>query len=299
MYYFTGDIHGDVRRIINDIEHYKITPTDTIVLLGDVGLNYFGNERGDRKSKKLLNQQGITIFCIHGNHEMRPETIPTYEKKMWNGGTVYYEPAYPNLLFAKDGEVFDFDGYRVIVIGGAYSVDKNYRLQRGAAWFDDEQPSAETKARVERNLDAVGWIVDCVLSHTCPAQFIPTEAFLTGLDQSTVDNSTETWLDSIEQRLTYGYWFCGHWHIEKRIEKMHFLMKSYEVLPQLKEVTIEVDTEVFLNFETLCKKMNTTVDLMIRSFLRFFVDPKNADVIKNWAAQIKRERTVDDRGEAE
>jgi 3-oxoacid CoA-transferase subunit A len=54
------------------------------------------------------------------------------------------------------------------------------------------------------------------------------EAFLPGLDQSLIDHSTEEWLDTIEDRLDYKAWYCGHWHINKRIDKMHFLMHEVE-----------------------------------------------------------------------
>lgn len=43
------------------------------------------------------------------------------------------------------------------------------------------------------------------------------------IDQSTVDASTEKWLDQIEATVPYGTWLCGHWHINKRIDKMQFL----------------------------------------------------------------------------
>lgn len=43
-----------------------------------------------------------------------------------------------------------------------------------------------------------------------------------------MDNSTEQWLDTIEDRLEYEDWYCGHWHINKRIDRMHFLMECYE-----------------------------------------------------------------------
>jgi len=76
----------------------------------------------------------------------------------------------------------------------------------------------------------MNWKIDTVLSHTCPAKYIPTEAFLPGIDQATVDRSTEIWLDDIEIRLTYNHWLCGHWHIDKHIDKMHFLMNSFEML---------------------------------------------------------------------
>lgn len=82
----------------------------------------------------------ITFFCVHGNHEERPENISTYEEKRWHEGMVYFEEEYPNILFAMDGEIYDFDGEKAIVIGGAYSVDKYKRLSNGQPWFDSEQP---------------------------------------------------------------------------------------------------------------------------------------------------------------
>ena len=31
-------------------------------------------------------------------------------------------------------------------------------------------------------------------------------------------------------KLDYNAWYCGHWHIDKRIDKMLFLMHSVEAL---------------------------------------------------------------------
>ena len=223
MIYYTGDIHGEVLHIRDMVTKYEITDQDVIVILGDVGMNYYGNNYGDQHRKKKLNKLGISVFCIHGNHEMRPETIPTYHEEKWQGGTVYVEDAYPNLLFAKDGEVYDLDGQSTLVIGGAYSVDKWYRLRMDMNWFADEQPSDEIKSRVMQKLKNLNRKVDVVLSHTCPERYIPVEAFLSGIDQSTVDNSTEEWLGQVEAQLEYGAWLCGHWHINKRIDKLQFL----------------------------------------------------------------------------
>ena len=226
MIYFYGDIHGNVQSLIDAMEHNHVDPNDTIVLLGDVGLNYYGNNHGDRRQKKKLEKTGVNFLCIHGNHERRPATLPYYHTAQWRGGDVFVEDEFPHLYFAKDGEVFDLDGPKAIVMGGAYSVDKYYRLMRGLDWFPDEQPSAEIKADVENRLEKLGWTIDVVLSHTCPAKYIPFEAFLPGLDQSTVDRSTEEWLDEIEDRLAYSVWFCGHWHIDKSIDNLHFLYKG-------------------------------------------------------------------------
>ena len=149
MIYYTGDIHGSKFEVVRLCKRFNLTKEDTIVLLGDVGANYYGDSR-DEELKEVFSRLKPTIFCIHGNHEIRPSNIPTYKTKEWNGGTVWYENAYPNILFAKDGDVFEIEGIRHLVIGGAYSVDKFYRITRGYGWWADEQPSKEIKEYVSR-----------------------------------------------------------------------------------------------------------------------------------------------------
>ncbi len=225
MIYYTGDTHGDPSTVIDFCKKHELSKTDTVVILGDVGANYYCNTRDDF-IKKLLSDLRPTIFCIHGNHEIRPSNIPTYETKDWCGGQVWYESAYPNMLFAKDGDIFEIEGIKHIVIGGAYSVDKYYRLSRGLGWWEDEQPSDEIKQYVEMQTHTKSF--DIVLSHTCPFKYEPMEAFLPGINADAVDTSTEKWLDRIESTITYKAWFCGHWHIDKRIDKMHFLFHGFE-----------------------------------------------------------------------
>ena len=225
MIYYTGDIHGSTLEIVAFCARLQPTKYDTIVILGDVGANYFGNER-DAAFKAEFAKLEPTILCIHGNHEIRPQNIPSYKTREWNGGVVWYEEAYPNILFAKDGEIYDIEGIKHLVIGGAYSVVKHYRLLRGYGWWADEQPSVEIKQYVEQQIKEKPF--DVILSHTCPFKYEPIEMFLLGIDQSTVDDSTERWLDKIEESVDYKAWYCGHWHINKRIDKMHFLFHGFE-----------------------------------------------------------------------
>ena len=70
MIYYTGDTHGGKTKIINFYHRMNLTAEDTIVILGDAGMNYFGDVR-DEFLKNYLDRLGITIFSIHGNHEMR------------------------------------------------------------------------------------------------------------------------------------------------------------------------------------------------------------------------------------
>lgn len=228
MIFVTGDTHGDFYRIFEFCKRMETTTDDVMIILGDAGINYYGGKR-DIKTKELISNIPITLFCIHGNHECRPSTIETYKEENFFGSKVLVEPEYPNIKFAIDGEIYWINGISTLVIGGAYSVDKFYRLSRGWNWFQDEQPDDKIKSDVELSMDIMGWNVDCVLSHTTPLKYEPVEDFIIGLDQSTVDTSTETWLDQIEDKLNYKKWYAGHFHCDKwKSDKLRIMFNDIE-----------------------------------------------------------------------
>lgn len=227
-FFLTGDIHGEVSRIVDIGIKYKLEQDDVVVILGDAGINYFLNEK-DLLQKEFLSDCKFTIFCIHGNHEERPFNIPTYKEKEWNGGTVYVEDEFPNLLFAKDGEVFNFNGKSVLVIGGAYSVDKEYRLQRGFQWFKDEQPSKEIIKHIEEQIKKQKHF-DIVLSHTCPISTQPEHLFLPFIDQSKVDKTTEMLLQRVSELIDFDEWYFGHFHGDWDNGKYHMLYRGIKII---------------------------------------------------------------------
>ena len=163
---------------------------------------------------------------MHGNHEQRPFAINTYQEVEKFGAKAYMEKEFNNLIFAKDGEIYNFDGLQTIVIGGAYSVDKFYRLANDFPWFSNEQPSDEIKKYVEKQLENKNWKIDLVLSHTCPFNYRPIEVFSEISSQNIIDNSTEKWLQTIENKLEYATWYCGHFHINKKYDKFRFLFED-------------------------------------------------------------------------
>ena len=229
MFYITGDTHGNFNRFIEFTGRMIPTPNDVMIILGDAGLNYFGREQ-DGSRKYFVNSFPFTTFCIHGNHEKRPYDVEGMKTKTFHGGIVWYEEDFPKIVYAKDGEIYDFDGFSCLVIGGAYSVDKYVRLSRGWQWFENEQPSPEIKRDGERKLDSVGRKVDIILSHTCPLKYEPVEAFLKGIDQTQVDSSTEEWLDTIEESVAYKKWYCGHFHTAKTTHRLRFMFEDIDVL---------------------------------------------------------------------
>lgn len=69
-----------------------------------------------------------------------------------------------------------------------------------------------------------------MLSHTTPLKYKPVEVFLKGIDQSKVDKSTEIWLDKIEDKLDYGKWYCGHYHTEKKIDRVEIMFENMDIM---------------------------------------------------------------------
>lgn len=229
--YLTGDPHGRFQRIVTFAKANHLTAQDTIIVLGDASINYEGRQTAhDQGIRDLLAPLACTVFCIHGNHDARPSTVGCYRTERWHGGLTYIEDAYPNIRFADDGEIYDFDGTSVMVCGGAYSVDAPRRQREHLLWYADEQPDDRVKAKVERRLAERGWDVDVMLTHTCPYKYRPLEMMARGIDQSSVDTSTEEWLDRIEDRLSYRQWYCGHWHTDKRVGKLLFMFEDWTVL---------------------------------------------------------------------
>ena len=214
--YLTADCHGQFGHLLKFNRKQKLTEEDVIIILGDSGINYYPN---DTEYKNFLIDLPCKILCIHGNHEYRANKLPQYKETIYFDGKVYQEANYPNILFAKDGEIYNINGNKCMVIGGAYSVDKYYRLSRGYSWHEDEQPDEQIKNRCIKQLNNNNWTIDYMFTHTCPFNYEPKEWFLSGLDQKTVDTSTESWLQSIHNKLDFKIWYCGHFHGSKYDEK--------------------------------------------------------------------------------
>lgn len=224
-FFLTGDTHGNFNRIDYFCQRFETSKEDILCILGDAGINYYLNKK-DYMLKQVLQDMPITFFCIHGNHEERPFNISTYITKKWNGGIVYYEEEFPNILFAKDGEIYNINGKSVLVIGGAYSVDKEYRILKGWSWFKDEQPSKEIVKYIEKQITKQRHF-DIVLTHTCPIKTEPRHMFLPFIDQSKVDKTTELLLQRIADWITFDNWYFGHFHGHWDNGKYHMLFEDY------------------------------------------------------------------------
>ena len=220
----TGDTHGGPGTItrINNIaqNNPELKPEETgIIILGDCGLNFYLNKT-DKKYKKYINDTGYQIYCVRGNHEERPQNVQniyyTYDAEV--NGYLWKESEFPNINYFADYGEYNICGRSIAVIGGAYSVDKEWRLQSGNKWFSGEQLTTEERDNAWNLFK--GKEYDFVFSHTCPLSWQPTDLFLSFIDQSKVDNSMEKWLEEIKNKFSWKIWLWGHYH-KDRVERPH------------------------------------------------------------------------------
>lgn len=221
----TGDTHGQVdARLSNIARNIEYIPDETaVIILGDAGVNFYCNN-SEKKKKRQLSEYGMRIYCVRGNHEERPENLG-YEVD-WDEdvqGNVYMDPDNANIRYFMDGGEYNINGHSVLTIGGAYSVDKYWRLQCAAAagrsfsgWFKDEQLTQEEMDTITAKV--IDKEFDFVFTHTCPFSWEPTDLFLDCIDQSTVETGMELWLDELRKNISVGVWCFGHFHAD-RIER--------------------------------------------------------------------------------
>lgn len=244
-----SDTHGNFLWMENlNTEQYP--PDETaIIVLGDFGTNFYLN-RTDWKKKQDIEKRGYHLYAIKGNHEARPQNIKGIQTAFdpYVHGIVYYESEFPHIRYFLDYGFYDIGGYSCLIIGGAYSVDKNWRLQRAylteetnipskSGWFNDEQLTPEEREDCMRQIkafSATGKTIDFIMTHTCPYSVEPRDMFLNFIDQSTVDDSMEHWLDEVKDTIKWNIWLWGHFHND-RLERPHMEM-YYNNIEELDEI---------------------------------------------------------------
>lgn len=244
-FFITGDKHRRFDKVKKFCREMNTRRKDVLIILGDTGFNYYDDKRDD-ELKKEISGLNITLLCLHGNKENRPQNVGTYGIRSFCGGKVYYEPKYPNIYFAIDGEIYTFEGKKYMAVGGAHSADKQRCLEDGAPFWYDEMPDDTIKENVENNLKNEGNKIYGMMTHTCPIDYLPTEMFMSTrqnadikkkprkakskkLFKPDIDRSTEIWLGELEKNLDYEVWFCGHYHIDKQIDKIQ--MMCHDIRP--------------------------------------------------------------------
>ena len=223
-------------------EHFS-SDEIAVIILGDSGLNFWLNNN-EKSKKEYLAKYGFRIYCVRGNHEERPENLGyeiVYDENV--KGNVYLDPVNNKIRYFLDGGEYNINGHSVLTIGGAYSVDKHYRLARAglseetndpkkSGWFNSEMLTPNEMTQI--SMATAGNHYDFVFTHTCPLSWEPTDLFLNFINQSTVDKIMEIWLDSIKDNMTWSIWCFAHFHADRIerpcVEQFYHAFQDLEVI---------------------------------------------------------------------
>ncbi len=229
MLFFTGDFHGEYARY-----DYipMLTDGDYLVICGDYGFLFYppadtvAYVEQQHQLNELENLPYMTLF-VDGNHE-NFDLIESYPVEMWNGGKIHRIRS--NILHLMRGQVYDIDGVKLFSMGGAYSIDKYMRRER-YSWWPQEQPNNEEYKEATKNLEAVGYKVDVVVTHTAPQSII----YRMGKAPDVHDTQLTGYLDwLLRDKLDFKQWYFGHFHIDAEMDdKVRALY--YDVVPYNKK----------------------------------------------------------------
>ena len=242
MIYITGDTHSDFHRFSR--KRFSAKSQDYVVICGDFGGVW------DQSPEELywlnwLNEKPWTTLFVDGNHE-NYDLLSTYPVEQWNGGSVQF--IRPRIIHLMRGQIFDIDGYRFFVMGGASSHDlgagilepsdpafaqkrkcldrarKEYRVNH-QSWWKAELPSEAEYAEGLRNLEKTDFRVDVVLSHCAPTQV----QRRIGGDNFEKDFLTD-YLEQLGERCFFQKWFFGHYHQDLEIG-VHYVSLYEKIVP--------------------------------------------------------------------
>jgi hypothetical protein len=219
----SGDFHANVaneltritkRTLIGSYGQALFNEIRYHVILGDGGFLWPGNEKGDAYIYKALAFRPFPLLCVIGNHEpvLGRQDLP--EVDIGIGEKVILVNEKPFTAYLKRGKVYSIDGFTFLVLGGALSIDQEFR-KKGISWWENEYWSGEEKEAVMKLLKR-NKRFDYVLSHTGPSR----------INQALFQNNADRYLpkffdevaalnERIDGMVACKGWFCGHWHKDK------------------------------------------------------------------------------------
>lgn len=215
MIYLTGDTHGAMS--INKLGKLNkiATKDDFVIILGDFGLIF--NDPQTKEEKywlKWLHDKKFTTLFVDGNHENFDllRTYPLIEKF---NGTV--RKINDKLFQLERGQIYTIENKTFLTMGGANSIDKDYRLQYEhkhgkKIWWQQELWSFDEENFCFDNLNKYNNVVDYVLTHTLPESIIK-ESY----DNYYYFDPLSRFLDGVKKYYLKDFtkWFCGHFHEDR------------------------------------------------------------------------------------
>ena len=202
--YITGDTHGNIDCQKFNNPYFPAAEGDYVIICGDFGAVWDGTEEEQKLLDWYNDKPWTTLFC-DGNHD-NFDLLSKYPVEEWNGGKIHR--IRPKVLHLMRGQVFTIEGKTFFVMGGASSIDKEYRTE-GLNWWAEEIPSLCEMDEGFANLEKVRYKVDYVITHSAPT------TVLTSINPTYKTDAVTRYLETVRQTVKFGWHYFGHYHIDK------------------------------------------------------------------------------------
>jgi hypothetical protein len=182
------------------------------IILGDCGFLWPGNREADLVNYRALAHRPFPILCVIGNHEPILGISDVPEVDIGIGEKVLpVNESDPFVAYLKRGKVYKIENKNFLVLGGALSIDREFR-QPNKSWWENEYWSEDEKRTLFFTLKKKNKF-DYVLSHTGPSRINQTinPWQRVGLLPVFFDEVAAL-NERIDCQITCRQWFCGHFH---------------------------------------------------------------------------------------
>lgn len=120
-----GDIHGETRYLDWALEHAVNAGAEMMIQVGDFGFNY--NDTFLHNIVNVTRKHQIPLYAIRGNHD----DFSWFTQRVQLGRYVTLIP---------DGTIMTIGKKRVAFLGGAVSIDRDFR-EENVSWWKEERVS--------------------------------------------------------------------------------------------------------------------------------------------------------------
>lgn len=213
---FAGDWHGNTNQARNTIMRAVTDECKAIIHVGDFGI-WSNDSKFLHKVDRMLTERNIVLYFVDGNHENFDKL---YEYPIIEDGT---RQVRSHIFHLPRGFRWEWDGITFLALGGAASIDKNFRRE-GESWWPEELITEEDVLKAQE-----GGKVDVMITHDSPEGvpnpitddvFGQMKAAMTfGYDVLETCNSHRKTLKRVTDITTPRILFHGHYH--------HFISAMY------------------------------------------------------------------------
>ncbi|WP_336716273.1 metallophosphoesterase family protein [Arthrobacter sp. USHLN218] len=197
-----GDWHGDVPWMRAVVDAAAAAGAELILHVGDLAVLWPGRDKGkfDRRLQQRLELRDMRLVFVDGNHDNHQEL------RLLQLDDEGLAPLRPRIRYLPRGARFTYAGLTIAGLGGAYSIDQEWRTA-GKDWWPDEDVTDEDVDRL-----IAGGPTDILVTHDVPYGVRVKSDLHLPPKVLEASEATRARLRRAVDALRPASVFAGHWH---------------------------------------------------------------------------------------